>query len=270
MCAFECLKCDTSSSDYLGRCVHKVCMCLSTETRKESRSIEDARAVMAPTYAHSIRRAVSAYLSELCVLGRAASAPLRLGKLPRQSCTTARARPNFKQVAGRAPWMEPRPQLQPAKPTHASTTARNVAKEGLVRSPPPNPQAYSSREKGTTCRLPPPAQAESREKGRENWVAFKRIAGANGSICREAKTNPRGIPYAPFVDRVEDYVSSRAEVEGTLKSFQEMISCVLPPLRLSVGTRNQALYVPGEKEKKVPTPELTKVYVVPENTSSWR
>ncbi|KAH8819647.1 Prefoldin subunit-domain-containing protein [Xylogone sp. PMI_703] len=39
-----------------------------------------------------------------------------------------------------------------------------------------------------------------------------------------APTNPRGIPYAPFVDKVEDYVSSRADVEGTLKSFQEMIS----------------------------------------------
>jgi len=39
-----------------------------------------------------------------------------------------------------------------------------------------------------------------------------------------APTNPRGIPYAPFVDKVEDYVSSRAEVETTLKSFQEMIS----------------------------------------------
>ncbi|KAI9822113.1 MAG: peptide chain release factor 1 [Thelocarpon impressellum] len=41
---------------------------------------------------------------------------------------------------------------------------------------------------------------------------------------KEASTNPRGIPYAPFVDKVEEYVSSRAEVEGTLKSFQEMIS----------------------------------------------
>lgn len=41
-----------------------------------------------------------------------------------------------------------------------------------------------------------------------------------------APTNPRGIPYAPFVDKVEDYVSSRAEVETTLKSFQEMISYV--------------------------------------------
>ncbi|MCJ1485720.1 peptide chain release factor 1 [Schaereria dolodes] len=39
-----------------------------------------------------------------------------------------------------------------------------------------------------------------------------------------AATNPRGIPYAPFVDKVEDYVSSRAEVDGTMKSFQEMIS----------------------------------------------
>ncbi|KAG8529195.1 peptide chain release factor 1 [Bacidia gigantensis] len=37
-------------------------------------------------------------------------------------------------------------------------------------------------------------------------------------------TNPRGIPNAPFVDKVEDYVSSRAEVDQTMKSFQEMIS----------------------------------------------
>ncbi|KAF2096513.1 Prefoldin, subunit 3 [Rhizodiscina lignyota] len=41
---------------------------------------------------------------------------------------------------------------------------------------------------------------------------------------KSAPTNPRGIPLAPFVDKVEDYVASRAEVEGTLKSFQEMIS----------------------------------------------
>lgn len=41
---------------------------------------------------------------------------------------------------------------------------------------------------------------------------------------KAASTNPRGIPYAPFVDKVEDYVSSRAEVDGTMKSFQEMIS----------------------------------------------
>ncbi|QSZ31481.1 hypothetical protein DSL72_001046 [Monilinia vaccinii-corymbosi] len=39
-----------------------------------------------------------------------------------------------------------------------------------------------------------------------------------------ARTNERGIPYAPFVDRVEDYVSSREDVEPTLRRFQEMIS----------------------------------------------
>ena len=46
---------------------------------------------------------------------------------------------------------------------------------------------------------------------------------------KDAPTNPRGIPHAPFVDRVEDYVSSRAEVDGTMKSFQEMISYALLP-----------------------------------------
>ena len=46
------------------------------------------------------------------------------------------------------------------------------------------------------------------------------------SLSKETPTNPRGIPFAPFVDKVEDYVSSRAEVEGTMRSFQEMISSV--------------------------------------------
>ncbi|KAL2223187.1 prefoldin subunit 3 [Thermoascus aurantiacus ATCC 26904] len=40
----------------------------------------------------------------------------------------------------------------------------------------------------------------------------------------QPQTNPRGIPVAPFVDNVTDYVSSRADVEPTLRSFQEMIS----------------------------------------------
>lgn len=40
----------------------------------------------------------------------------------------------------------------------------------------------------------------------------------------QTQTNTRGIPVAPFVDNVSDYVSSRAEVEPTLRSFQEMIS----------------------------------------------
>ncbi|KAG7293765.1 peptide chain release factor 1 [Staphylotrichum longicolle] len=37
-------------------------------------------------------------------------------------------------------------------------------------------------------------------------------------------SNPRGIPYAPFVDKVEDYVTTRADVEPTLRRFQEMIA----------------------------------------------
>jgi len=45
-----------------------------------------------------------------------------------------------------------------------------------------------------------------------------------GNSSSAGSSNPRGIPTAPFVDNVEDYVSSRAEVEGVLKNFQEMIS----------------------------------------------
>ncbi|KAF2641533.1 Prefoldin, subunit 3 [Massarina eburnea CBS 473.64] len=41
---------------------------------------------------------------------------------------------------------------------------------------------------------------------------------------KDGPTNPRGIPVAPFVDRVEDYVTDRSEVESTMNSFKEMIS----------------------------------------------
>ena len=44
------------------------------------------------------------------------------------------------------------------------------------------------------------------------------------SDAKDVVTNPRGIPQAPFVDKVEDYVTSRADVEPTLRRFQEMIS----------------------------------------------
>lgn len=54
--------------------------------------------------------------------------------------------------------------------------------------------------------------------------SFEMATSAKGGSSKDAPTNPRGIPYAPFVDKVEDYVASRAEVEATLKNFQEMIS----------------------------------------------
>ncbi|KAJ5095614.1 hypothetical protein NUU61_004970 [Penicillium alfredii] len=50
------------------------------------------------------------------------------------------------------------------------------------------------------------------------------MADSNSKSTVTTQTNPRGIPVAPFIDDVKDYVSSRAEVEPTLRSFQEMIS----------------------------------------------
>ncbi|KAG6162125.1 hypothetical protein E4U51_006613 [Claviceps purpurea] len=49
-----------------------------------------------------------------------------------------------------------------------------------------------------------------------------RVDGVGGQ--EDAPTNPRGIPQAPFVDKVEDYVATRQDVEPTLRKFQEMIS----------------------------------------------
>ncbi|KAJ5174798.1 uncharacterized protein N7482_000675 [Penicillium canariense] len=50
------------------------------------------------------------------------------------------------------------------------------------------------------------------------------MADSKSKVLATAQTNPRGIPVAPFIDNVSDYVSSRDEVEPTLRSFQEMIS----------------------------------------------
>ncbi|KAL2163489.1 hypothetical protein VTH06DRAFT_5547 [Thermothelomyces fergusii] len=56
-------------------------------------------------------------------------------------------------------------------------------------------------------------------------------------------SNPRGIPYAPFVDKVEDYVTSRADVEPTLRRFQEMIA------KYQFMEQNLQRRVAGLKEK---------------------
>lgn len=81
-----------------------------------------------------------------------------------------------------------------------------------------------------------------------------------GSCSKDAPTNPRGIPFAPFVDNVEDYVSTRADVEGTLKSFQEMISYVyLDMCCIAPCTYIQAFWGPRSH---------TIGHVV--NTNSWK
>ncbi|KAF3923527.1 hypothetical protein ABW21_db0209647 [Orbilia brochopaga] len=43
--------------------------------------------------------------------------------------------------------------------------------------------------------------------------------------CRaETKTNPRGIPEAPFIENVEDFVTSKQEIEPAIRKFSEMIA----------------------------------------------
>ncbi|SZF03751.1 unnamed protein product [Blumeria hordei] len=69
------------------------------------------------------------------------------------------------------------------------------------------------------------------------------MADENRKTEIAASTNQRGIPYAPFVDKVEDYVSSRADVEQTLASFQEMIT------KYRFMEANQQKRVEGLKEK---------------------
>ena len=44
----------------------------------------------------------------------------------------------------------------------------------------------------------------------------------------DSDANPRGIPVAPFVEDVESFVTSRAEIEPNLKKFQEMIASASP------------------------------------------
>ncbi|KTW27267.1 hypothetical protein T552_02250 [Pneumocystis carinii B80] len=41
---------------------------------------------------------------------------------------------------------------------------------------------------------------------------------------KEAPLNQKGIPTAPFVDKIEDYVTSQEQVEPTLRQFQKLIA----------------------------------------------
>lgn len=89
-------------------------------------------------------------------------------------------------------------------------------------------------------------------------VSSSRILNSRAPCSKDAQTNPRGIPYAPFVDKVEDYVSSRAEVDGTMKSFQEMISYAFiespKSQKMLIKLRNLAntnLWKPTRKEERL-------------------
>ncbi|KAG6131174.1 hypothetical protein E4U38_004078 [Claviceps purpurea] len=68
------------------------------------------------------------------------------------------------------------------------------------------------------------------------------VKAPNTSGQEDAPTNPRGIPQAPFVDKVEDYVATRQDVEPTLRKFQEMIS------KLAIDiTARQTITILGRK-----------------------
>ncbi|KAK9454644.1 Prefoldin, subunit 3 [Dipodascopsis uninucleata] len=55
--------------------------------------------------------------------------------------------------------------------------------------------------------------------------------------------NPRGIPQAPFIENVDDYVQGRDQVESILQSFQEMLSkykfMEMSTLRRAAGLREK-------------------------------
>ncbi|KAK6359625.1 hypothetical protein TWF696_000771 [Orbilia brochopaga] len=46
------------------------------------------------------------------------------------------------------------------------------------------------------------------------------VAGNN----QDSKTNQRGIPEAPFIENVEDFVTSKQEIEPAIRKFSEMIA----------------------------------------------
>lgn len=64
-------------------------------------------------------------------------------------------------------------------------------------------------------------------------------------------SNPRGIPTAPFVEDVEAFVDSRADIEPNLKKFQEMIAFVFslwpPRLPTADGSGGQEVPVHGDE-----------------------
>ncbi|KAL1412702.1 hypothetical protein Q8F55_000449 [Vanrija albida] len=64
---------------------------------------------------------------------------------------------------------------------------------------------------------------------------------AAASSSKQMELNPRGIPRAPFVDNVEEYVGGKdADVEGVIKKFQET-SAKYRYMELNLQQRRKAL-----------------------------
>ena len=56
-------------------------------------------------------------------------------------------------------------------------------------------------------------------------------------------TNPRGIPRAPFVDKVDDFLSSPDDIPSTLRKFDEMLSSGPLPVSLLTGRKYKFMEV---------------------------
>ena len=56
-------------------------------------------------------------------------------------------------------------------------------------------------------------------------------------------TNPRGIPRAPFVEKVEEYVASPEEVPATLRKFDEMLSYPFPGRKMLTTSKYKFMEV---------------------------
>nr|POE98233.1 putative prefoldin subunit 3 [Quercus suber] len=69
----------------------------------------------------------------------------------------------------------------------------------------------------------PVFRSPTRSGGQYRFEELSQRTAYTGLAGKDTPTNPRGIPYAPFI-KVEDYVTTRADVESALKKFQEMIS----------------------------------------------
>lgn len=61
-------------------------------------------------------------------------------------------------------------------------------------------------------------------------------------------TNPRGIPRAPFVGKVEEFVTSPEDINGTLRKFDEMLSCAPSTAQLT-----QKIQIHGSQSNKTIT-----------------
>ncbi|KAF3161113.1 hypothetical protein TWF788_002763 [Orbilia oligospora] len=104
--------------------------------------------------------------------------------------------------------LRPRPSSGPATAATAATTALAQIKA--------QQQQASSSSRGN------PGSSSSSSGNKKSTPSKKGSKGKKGP--KDTKTNPRGIPEAPFIENVEDFVTSKQEIEPAIRKFSEMIA----------------------------------------------